>query len=79
MHRLDLLVIFLIVFQAMLATIVVGNPEDLGIPHVLLNWLMIINVGVGVLLNQLKSLGAPPREVPPQKPPANGEQPPTTG
>ena len=70
MHRLDWAVLGLLVFQAMLAVIVVGKPEDLGIPHVVLNWLVIVNVGVGVLLNQIKALGSPPRDVPPQKPPA---------
>lgn len=59
-HWTDVLVVGLIVFQAMLATIVVANPESLGIPQITLNWLMIVNVGVGVLLNQLKSLGQPP-------------------
>ena len=72
MHRLDWLVISLVVFQGMLAIIVVGSPEDLGIPPVLLNWLAVCNVGVGLLLNQLKSLGSEPRDVPPQKP-ANEE------
>ena len=59
-HWTDTITIALIVFQAMLAVIVVARPEDLGLPRLTLNWLVIINVGVGVLLNQLKALGQPP-------------------
>lgn len=67
MHKLDWLVIGLLTFQAMVAAIVVGSPEELGLPKIVLNWLVIINVGIAVLLNQIKALGSEPRETPPQK------------
>ena len=68
MSRADWAVLGLLTFQGMLAAVVVAKPEALGIPPIALNWLVILNVGVGILLNQLKSLGSEPREVPPQKP-----------
>lgn len=57
MTRNAALVISLLVFQAMLAVVVVAKPESLGIHPVVLNWLAILNVGIGALLNQLKALG----------------------
>lgn len=51
-------VIVLLVFQAMLAVVVVASPESLGLNPIVLNWLAILNVGVGALLNQLKALGS---------------------
>lgn len=52
-----LLVIGLLVFQAMLAVVVVASPESLGLNGVVVNWLAVLNVGCGVLLNQLRRLG----------------------
>lgn len=47
----------LIIFQGMLAVIVVTEPEQLGLSRLVVTWMSIINVGVGIALNQLKALG----------------------
>lgn len=41
----------------MLAAVVVATPEALGLPQIILNWLAVVNIGSGVLLNQLRALG----------------------
>ena len=58
MNRNDGTVLFLIAIQAMLAVIVVARPETLGLSPITVTWLSIINVGVGVFLNQLEKFGS---------------------
>lgn len=60
----SLLVVVLLVFQAMLAT-AVASPDmgaQLGLTPQIAAWMAIANVGVGVLLNQLRSLGSGTRD-----------------
>lgn len=66
MTRTDWLVTGLLVFQGMLAAAVI-KPEGLGLPAVAIAWMAVLNIGCGILLNQLKALGTRPRHVPPQK------------
>ena len=58
MNRNDSTVLFLIAIQAMLAVIVVARPETLGLSPITVTWLSILNVGIGVGLNQLRKFGA---------------------
>ena len=53
-----ILTIALLCFQAMLAAAIIA-PADLGLTHQAIAWMSVINVGVGVLLNQLRALGSP--------------------
>jgi hypothetical protein len=46
----------LLILQGMLAVIVISEPADLGLNSIVVKWLMIINIGVGIALNQLESL-----------------------
>lgn len=63
MHWQTVLVVALLTLQGMLAVMVISTPEAFGLTPVVLNYLAVINVGIGVLLNQLKALGAPQRQV----------------
>jgi hypothetical protein len=47
----------------MLAVMVISTPEAFGLNSVILNYLAVINVGIGVLLNQLKALGQSSRQI----------------
>ncbi len=58
-HLNDGIVLALIVFQAMIAASVL-NPENLGLPPMVLAWMAVANVGVGVLLNRLSTIGQKP-------------------
>ncbi len=50
-------VVGLLAFQGILAAAIVADPMTLGIPPTAIAWAAILNVGVGILLNQLKALG----------------------
>lgn len=63
MNWQTVVVIALLTLQAMLAVMVVATPETFGLNSVILNYLAVLNVGIGVLLNQLKALGQPLRQV----------------
>lgn len=63
MHWQTAVVIALITFQAMLAVMIIGSPEAFGLSPVVLNYLAVLNVGCGALLNQLEKLGGPTRRV----------------
>lgn len=49
-------VFVLLVFQGMLAAIIVADAEALGLNKVIISWMSVFNVGVGIALNQLKAL-----------------------
>ena len=55
----DGIVLGLVVFQAVIAAAVL-NPEGLGLPGIVLGWMAVANVGVGVLLNRLQTIGQRP-------------------
>lgn len=55
----DTVIVALVVFQAVIAAAVL-NPENLGISPLVLAWMAVINVGIGVLLNRLQTLGQKP-------------------
>lgn len=57
MRPSDWIVIVLLTFQAVLAASVATDAGTLGLPKVAIAWMGIANVGVGVLLNQLRRLG----------------------
>lgn len=65
------LTIGLLVFQGMLAAAIIA-PQDLGLNHQVIAWMSVFNVGVGVLLNQLKSLGSSQPTPPATKAPGAG-------
>ena len=58
-HLNDGIVLALVVFQAVIAAAVL-NPENLGLPSLALAWMAVANVGVGVLLNRLSTIGQKP-------------------
>lgn len=57
MRASDWLVVLLMLFQTVLAAAIAAEPGSLGVPAVAVAWMAIANVGVGVLLNQLRRLG----------------------
>ena len=59
------IVIGCLVFQGLLAAVVVAEPGSLGIPPVVVAWGSILNVGIGVLLNQLNRMQEPTTSDPP--------------
>ena len=62
MHRY--LVIGLLAFQGMLAFAVVAAPGSLGLPPVVVAWMAVLNIGVGIALNQLNRFQESPPNVP---------------
>ena len=63
MSKNGAIVLALLAFQGMLAVVTVGGPESFGLNQIVVNWLTVLNVGVGIVLNQLKSLGGSNKEV----------------
>ena len=45
-------------FSAMLAALIVGEPDSLGISETAIAWLAIVNVGVVAVANQIKAMGS---------------------
>ena len=63
----DAVVLFGLMFQAMLIA-ALQPGANLGIDPVALGWLSVINVGVGVLLNRLQTVGQDPNGSRPTRP-----------
>ena len=55
----DAVIIVLLAFQAMIA-VAVANPEHLGLSLQILAWATVANVGIGILLNRLQTIGQQP-------------------